>query len=77
MRNQTWRCSTVQILIKAVKVYFMGAFDSFMIAEGVVTIIHAKLSYSHRPINFRILNYYPLSSCLLVLGSCIVGNLHG
>ena len=55
----------------------MGAFDSFMIAEGVVTIIHAKLSYSHRPINFRILNYYPLTSCLLVLGSCIVGNLHG
>ena len=55
----------------------MGAFDSFMIAEGVVTIIHANLSGSHRSINFRILNYYPLTSRLLVLGSCIVVNLHG
>ena len=57
-------------------VYFMGAFDSFMRAEGVVSISHAKLSGCHRPSSFRIPNYYPFMSHLLVLGSCIVGNLN-
>ena len=32
-------------------VYFMGAFDSCMIAGGVVSIIHAKLSGCHRTPN--------------------------
>ena len=53
----------------------MGAFDSFMRAEGVVSISHAKLSGCHCPNSFRISNYYPFKSRLLVLGSCIVGNL--
>ena len=56
-------------------VYFMGAFDSLTIAEGVVSIGHAKLSGFHHPISFRISNYYPLKSRLPVLGSRIVGNL--
>ena len=75
MCNKTWRCSTVSILEKAVVVYFMGAFDSLTIAEGVVSIGHAKLSGCHHPISFKISNYYPLKSRLLVLGSRIVGNL--
>ena len=58
-----------------VVVYFMGAFDSFTIAEGVVSIGHAKLSGCHHPISFRISNHYSFTSRLLVLESCIVGNL--
>ena len=53
----------------------MGAFDSLKIAEGVVSIGHAKLSGCHHPISFRISSYYPLKSRLPVLGSRIVGNL--
>ena len=67
----------------------MAAFDSSMAAEGVVSIDHAKLSYHHRPISFRISklsyrhrpisfrisNCCPFTSRLFVLGSCIVGNL--
>ena len=56
-------------------IYFMSAFDSFMIAEGVVSIGHPKLSYRHRPISFRISNCCPFTSRLFVLGSCIVGKL--
>ena len=65
----------------------MAAFDLSMIAEGVISICHAKLSYRHRPISFRISklsyrhrpisfrisNCYPFTSRLFVL--CIVGNL--
>ena len=75
MCNKTWRCSTVSILEKALVVYFMGAFDSFTIAEGVISIGHAKLSGCRHPISFRISNYYPFKSRLPVLGSRIVGNL--
>ena len=53
----------------------MSAFDSFMIAEGVVSIGHPKLSYRYRPISFRISNCCPFTSRLFVLGSCIVGKL--
>ena len=56
-------------------IYFMSAFDSFMIAERIVSIDHPKLSYRHRPISFRISNCCPFTSRLFVLGSCIVGNL--
>ena len=56
-------------------IYFMSAFDSFMIAEGVVSIGHPKLSYRYRLISFRISNCCPFTSRLFVLGSCIVGNL--
>ena len=67
----------------------MAAFDSSVIAEGVVSIGHPKLSYRYRPISFRISklsyrhrrisfrtsNCCPFASRLFVLGSCIVGNL--
>ena len=53
----------------------MGAFDSFVTAEGVVSISHAKLIDCHRPISFRISNCYPFTWRLLVLGSCTAVNL--
>ena len=53
----------------------MAAFDSSVIAEGVVSIGNPKLSYRHRRISFRISNCCPFTSRLFVLGSYIVGNL--